>query len=135
MNKTVELVNTWADFEKKHPDGDIKDFCRYQLIHQREIENNDPLVGGVIPENVDGLLLKIMGRISRMNMVYAYTAFAGTGVDQLEEFGILLTIHRRLLKNVEQKFSALFQEHKGKKFEDIYLSNRMPNDGKIANPS
>ena len=139
-----------------------------------------------------------------MNMVYAYAAFAGTGIDQLEEFGILLTIHQekdpkkteviysmllelssgtdmlsrlmkkgfiqehqdgedkrakrltltpagenalergriqigkvaemllfnmdrddkqlcvKLLKNVEQKFSALFQEHKGKKFDDIY---------------
>jgi DNA-binding MarR family transcriptional regulator len=206
MNKTVELVNIWADFEKKHPDGDIKDFCRYHLIHQREIENKAPLVGGVVPENVEGLLLKIMGRISRMNMVYAYAAFAGTGVDQLEEFGMLLAIHReegpkkteviysmllelssgtdmlnrlikkgfieeypdeedkrakrltltpegenalersrvqiakvaemllfdmeqddkqlcvKLLKNVEQKFSALFQEHKGKKFDYIYNS-------------
>ncbi len=206
MNKTVELVNIWADFEKKHPDGDIKDFCRYHLIHQREIENKDPLVGGAVPDNVEGLLLKIMGRIARMNMVYAYAAFAGTGVDQLEEFGILLTIHQeknpkkteviysmllelssgtdmlsrlikkgfiqeypdeedkrakrltltpegekalerskvqiakvaemllfemeqddkqlcvKLLKQVEQKFSALFQEHKGKKFDEIYNS-------------
>jgi len=46
MNKTVELVNIWAEFEKKHPDGDIKDFCRYHLIHQREIEGKGPLVGG-----------------------------------------------------------------------------------------
>lgn len=206
MNKTVELVNVWADFEKKHPDGDIKDFCRYHLIHQREIENKGPLVGGVIPQNVEGLLLKIMGRITRINMVYAYAAFAGTGIDQLEEFGILLTIYKeknpkkteviysmllelssgtdmlgrllkkgfiqeypdgedkrakrltltsegenalersriqigkvaemllfdmeqddkelcvKLLKNVEQRFSALFQEHKGKKFDDIYSS-------------
>jgi len=206
MNKTVELVNIWSDFEKKHPDGDIKDFCRYHLIHHREIESKAPLVGGVVPDHVEGLLLKILGRISRMNMVYAYAAFAGTGIDQLEEFGILLTIHReknpkkteviysmllelssgtdmlsrlmkkgfireyqdgedkrakrliltpegenalergriqigkvaemllfdmdqddkqlcvKLLKNVEQKFSALFQEHKAKKFEDIYDS-------------
>jgi DNA-binding MarR family transcriptional regulator len=204
MNKTVKLVNLWADFEKKHPDGDINDFCRYHLIHQREIDNRSPLVGGVIPEHAEGLLLKIVGRISRINMVYAYAAFAGTGVDQLEEFGILLAINReknpkkteviysmllelssgtdmlnrlikrgfireypdeedkrakrltltaegetalehsrlqigkvakmllfdmeqddkelciRLLKNVEQKFSALFHEHKGKKFDDIY---------------
>ncbi len=206
MNKTVELVNAWADFEKKHPDGDINDFCRYQLIHKREIENKNTLVGGAIPEYIDGLLLKILGRITRMNMVYAYTAFAGTGVSQLEEFGILLAIYKeknpkkteviysmllelssgtdmlgrlikkgfireypdkedkrakrliltpegenalecsrmqigkvakmllfdmeqddkelcvKLLKNVEQKFSALFQEHKGEKFEDIYNS-------------
>ena len=205
-NKTVDLVNLWSDFEKMHPDGDIEDFCRYHLIHRREIENEAPLVGGVVPERVEGLLLKILGRIARINMVYAYAAFADTGVDQLEEFGILLMISRqknpkkseviysmlldlssgidmvnrlikkgfireypdeedkrakrltltpegektleqsriqiakvarmllfdmgrddkqlcvKLLKNVEQKFSALFQEHKGKKFEDIYTS-------------
>ena len=204
MNKTVELVNSWAEFEKGHPDGDINDFCRYHLIQQREIENPGPLVGGAVPGHVDGLLLKIMGRISRMNAVYANTAFAGTGIDQLEEFGILLTIQHeknpkkteviysmllelssgtdmltrlkkkgfileypdeedkrakrltltpegeraletgktqmrkvaemllldmpgddkqlcvKLLKNVEQKFSALFQSHKGKNFDDIY---------------
>jgi DNA-binding MarR family transcriptional regulator len=210
MNKTVELVNRWAEFEKTHPDGDIDDFCRYHLIHQREVENKGPLVGGVVPWHVDGLLLKIMGRISRMNAVYVYTAFADTGVDQLEEFGILLTIQHennpkkteviysmllelssgtdmltrlikkgfireypdgedkrakrldltaqgekaleaartqlgkvakmllldmpeddkrlcvKLLKNVEQKFSALFQGHKGKNFDDIYneIANR-----------
>jgi DNA-binding MarR family transcriptional regulator len=204
MNKTVELVNSWAAFEKEHPDGDIADFCRYHLIHQRETENKDPLVGGVVPGHVDGLLLKMMGRIARMNAVYAYTAFAGTGIDQLEEFGMLLTIHHeknpkkteviysmllelssgtdmlsrlkkkgfireypdeedkrakrlvlttegqhaleagriqvrkvaemllwempeddkqlcvKLLKGVEQKFSAFFQWHKGKKFDEIY---------------
>ena len=204
MNKTVELVNAWSAFEEKHPDGNMEDFCRYHLIHRREIENKDPLVGGVIPDHVEGLLLKILGRISRLNTIYANAAFAGTGVDQLEEFGILLTIQReknpkkteviysmllelssgtdmlsrlirkgfiqeypdeedkrakrltltpegkdalersriqigkvahmllfdmeqddkqlcvKLLKNVEQKFSALFQEHKGKNFDDIY---------------
>jgi len=33
-----------------------------------------------------------------MNMVYAYAAFAGTGIDQLEEFGILQTIHREKIQ-------------------------------------
>jgi DNA-binding MarR family transcriptional regulator len=94
MNKTVELVRQWGEFEEKHPDGSIADFCRYQLIHQREKENKLPLAGGVIPMIPQGLMLKLIGRIHRLNATYAYSALEGTGVDQLEEFGMLLYIQQ-----------------------------------------
>jgi len=92
MNKTVELVNLWAEFESKYPKGSVEDFCRYQLIKKRESENTGKLVGGVIPTNTPGLMLKIIGRISRLHMMYSNLALAGTGVNQIEEFGMLLTI-------------------------------------------
>lgn len=94
MNKTVELVKKWGAFEEKHPDGSIEDFCRYLLIHQREKENKLPLAGGVIPMIPAGLLLKLIGRIHRLNMNYAYSALEGTGLNQLEEFGMLLYIQQ-----------------------------------------
>src|SRR5689334_19534687 len=94
MNKTIELVNLWGSFEEKYPDGSIEDFCRYHLIHQRESENAGPLVGGVIPAYINGLLLKIIGRIAKLNVFYADAALAGTGINQLEEFGMLLTIQQ-----------------------------------------
>ncbi len=94
MNKTVDLVNKWAEFEAKHPDGSIEDFCRYLLIQKREKENNQVLVGGVVPGISSGLLLKIMGRIHKMNMSYASSALQGTGINQLEEFGLLLSIRQ-----------------------------------------
>jgi len=92
MNTTVELVNLWAAFEKKYPNGTIDDFCRYQLISKREVAGCGKLVGGVVPNVTSGLMFKIIGRLSRMHAMYAGLALHGTGVNQIEEFGVLLTI-------------------------------------------
>jgi DNA-binding MarR family transcriptional regulator len=94
MNKTVELVTEWGAFEERHPGADIGDFCRHYLISQREKDRHSPLEGGDIPWNPNGLLLKLMGRISKLNMIFAAKALEGTGLDQLEEYGMLLTVRR-----------------------------------------
>lgn len=204
MNKTVALVNEWGNFEAKHPDGSIEDFCRHYLAQQQQKKIKGPLVGGVVPAIAEGLLLKIIGRIHKLNTNYANMALKGTDVNQIEEFGMLLTIKQeknpkkteviyanlyelssgtdmlarmkkkgfikeyddkedkrskrieltpkgekvvdecklrimknasmimkdlsdddkelciQLLKNVEIKFSALWQKHKGKEFEEVY---------------
>lgn len=114
MNKTVELVNKWAAFEEKHPDGSIEDFCRYLLIHKRESENKSPLVGGVVPFVTPGLLLKIMGRIHKINAAYAGMALEGTGINQLEEFGLLLSIQQHTgMRKTEIIYSNLFELSSG----------------------
>ncbi len=92
MNKTVELVNEWAKYESVHPDGEIADFCRYYLARQARRTVKGSLVGGVIPNATDGLLMKIIGRISKLNMWYANCALKGTDINQIEEFGMLATI-------------------------------------------
>jgi DNA-binding MarR family transcriptional regulator len=204
MNKTIELVNLWGAYEENHPEGSIEDFCRYHLANQRRNTAVGPLVGGVVPAFSDALLMKIIGRISKLNMAYANLALKGTGLNQIEEFGILRTIKKeknprkteviyanlfelssgtdmlnrmkerglikeyadkedkrskrieltvkgeriaeealikitknatmlmhdlndddkqlciQLLKNIEIKFSALWQKHKGREFEEIY---------------
>ncbi|MFC4874429.1 MarR family winged helix-turn-helix transcriptional regulator [Negadavirga shengliensis] len=107
MNKTVVLVNEWGKFEASHPDGNIDDFCRYYLAQKQGRKVNGPLVGGVVPHFIDGLLMKIIGRISKLNMSYANMALKGTGLNQIEEFGILVTI---------------LQEEKPKKTEVIYAN-------------
>jgi len=90
MNKAVELMSLWGVFEEKHPDSSIEDFCRFLLINKRETKGK--LVGGVVPGITDGLLLKIIGRIAKLNFFYASLALDGTGLNHLEEFGMLLTI-------------------------------------------
>jgi DNA-binding MarR family transcriptional regulator len=94
MNKTVALVNEWANFEGKHPDANIDDFCRHYLASHQQDKIKGPLTGGVIPPISAGLLLKIIGRIHKLNMSYASGALEGTGLNQVEEFGILLTIQQ-----------------------------------------
>ena len=94
MNKTVDLVNLWGTFEQKHPDGSIDDFCRHYLARQSQQKISGPLVGGVVPPINEGLLLKIIGRIHKLNVNYANIALAETDLNQIEEFGILLTIQQ-----------------------------------------
>ncbi|HTJ11828.1 MAG TPA: hypothetical protein VL547_07380 [Dinghuibacter sp.] len=91
-NKTVDLVNLWAAFEAKYPDGSIEDFCRYTLIKERESRQRGDMMGGVIPAHPDAVLLKLIGRIHKLNAAYGVAALEGTGLHQLEEMGMLLTI-------------------------------------------
>jgi DNA-binding MarR family transcriptional regulator len=127
MNKTIELVNLWGAFEKKHPAGNIEDFCRHYLAHQRQQKISGPLVGGVIPPVNDGLLLKIIGRISKLNMAYANMALKGTDLHQIEEFGILITIKQeRNPKKTEVIYANLFELSSG-----TDMLNRMKKRGLI----
>ena len=96
MDKTIDLVNHWSTFLKDHPQGSIDDFCRHHLIHRREINNLDKIVGGVVPMTTDGLLMKVIGRIHKIHTVYAYSALEGTALTQIEEFSLLAAI--RILK-------------------------------------
>jgi DNA-binding MarR family transcriptional regulator len=114
MNKTVELVNEWASFEQRHPDADIADFCRHYLISQREKDKKIPLEGGDIPWHPNGLLLKMMGRINKLNIIFAAKALEGTGVDQLEEFGMLLTVRRlKTPRKTEIIYANIFELSSG----------------------
>jgi DNA-binding MarR family transcriptional regulator len=94
MNKTIKLVNEWGNFEAKHPDANIDDFCRHYLASHQKPKVKGPLTGGVVPPTSEGLLLKLMGRIHKLNMSYANNALEGTGLNQVEEFGMMLTIQQ-----------------------------------------
>jgi DNA-binding MarR family transcriptional regulator len=127
MNKTVELVNHWGEYEKKHPNASIDDFCRHYLAHQNHKKEKGPLVGGVVPSLNDGLLLKIIGRISKLNMAYANIALKGTELNQIEEFGILQTIKKeKNPKKTEVIYANLFELSSG-----TDMLNRMKERGLI----
>jgi len=114
MNKTIELVNLWGKFEEAHPAGTIEEFCRHYLAHQQHPKLDGPLVGGVVPRISDGLLMKIIGRISKLNMSYANIALKGTGLNQIEEFGILATIKQeKNPKKTEVIYANLFELSSG----------------------
>ena len=114
MNRTVELVNLWGTFEQQHPNGSIDDFCRHYLARQSQQKIKGPLVGGVVPPTNAGLLLKIIGRIHKLNMNYANIALAGTELNQIEEFGILLTVQQeKNPKKTEAIYANLFELSSG----------------------
>lgn len=127
MNKTVEIVNEWASFEVKHPDGNIEDFCRHYLGRKREQKTKGTLVGGVVPAFTQGLLLKIIGRISKLNMYFANAALKGTELNQIEEYGILVTIKQEgKPKKTEVIYANLFELSSG-----TDMLNRMKKRGLI----
>ena len=127
MNKTITLVNEWGNFETKHPKGEIGDFCRHYLARQNEQKIKGPLVGGVVPQQIDGLLMKIIGRISKLNMSYANMALKGTDLNQIEEFGMLVTIRQeKNPKKTEVIYANLFELSSG-----TDMLNRMKKRGLI----
>jgi len=127
MNTTIELVNEWGRFEATHPGGSIQDFCHHFLAGQKGQELKGKLVGGVVPDFNDGLLLKIIGRISKLNMSYANMALKGTELNQIEEFGMLVTIQQQKNpKKTEVIYANLFELSSG-----ADMLNRMKERGLI----
>lgn len=126
-NKTVALVNEWALFEEQHPNAEIADFCRFYLSRQDHLLPNKDLVGGVIPPFNDGLMMKIIGRIGKLNMYYSNLALKDTPLNQIDEFGLLVTIRQeKNPKKTEAIYSNLFELSSG---TDIL--NRMLKKGLI----
>jgi DNA-binding MarR family transcriptional regulator len=114
MNKTVELVNTWAAYEEKNPQATIEEFCRHYVGRKQQKKTKGTLVGGVIPPVNEALLLKIIGRISKLNMSFANMALKGTGLNQIEEFGILQTIKQeKNPKKTETIYANLYELSSG----------------------
>jgi DNA-binding MarR family transcriptional regulator len=92
MNKTVELVNLWAKFEQKHPDGNIEEFCRYHLTHEREKVNEKIPQRGLLPEHTNSRLMRLLARIVKLHSIYTVAALENTGLNQPEEFALLNAI-------------------------------------------
>jgi len=130
MNKTVALVNAWAAYEEKYPDGSITDFCRYHLLRQKQEEQADIVqqAGGLQPLKPEGLLFKTMGRIVRLHQLYARIALEGTGISQFEEFALLHAITQ--LKNPRKSdvvYATIYEMSTG-----TDLLNRLRKSGYIT---
>src|SRR3569833_213481 len=56
----------------------------------------------------------MMGRINKLNIIFAAKALEGTGIDQLEEFGMLLTVRRlKAPRKTEIIYSNIFELSSG----------------------
>jgi DNA-binding MarR family transcriptional regulator len=89
MNKTAEIVNQWADFESKHPEEGIAEFCRYYLASRREAKESSGLFDGEMPPRSDIILIKLIDRIARLHMIYIDIAMKDLKIDHFEEFSLL----------------------------------------------
>ncbi|MBS1571114.1 MAG: hypothetical protein JST62_01780 [Bacteroidetes bacterium] len=92
MNKTVELLNLWAEFEAKHKEAKIEEFCRYFLIKQRN-KKDKVFSGTTVPPDNLSKLAKIIGRVSRLQNLYAVIALKECGLSGIDDFIYLNDIH------------------------------------------
>jgi DNA-binding MarR family transcriptional regulator len=92
MNKTVELVTTWTQFEEKHSGASLEDFYRYCLALNRESANIDNLFDGEVPPRPDIVITKLLDRIARLHMIYMHIAMKGMKISHFEEFSLLSAI-------------------------------------------
>ena len=95
MNKTVELVRLWGNFEQQNPGCSIEDFFRHQLSLTAK-EEKQAVPSWQLHPGIDGKLLILIRRIGKYHMVYSNKALEGTGLEQIEEFGILVTIYNQV---------------------------------------
>jgi DNA-binding MarR family transcriptional regulator len=91
VNKAVELVRLWGVFEENYPDGSIEDFCRHHLATDTKTENHSAPRDGLHPD-INGRLIILLRRIGKFHMGYSNKALEVTELNQIEEFGILVTI-------------------------------------------
>src|SRR4051794_37473774 len=96
MNQTVELVRLWGEYEKEHPNGTIESFCRHILAGSIKKEKKVQPEWQIHPDT-NGALIKLISRIGKFQEIYSKKALAGTGLDQIEEFGMMVAIFN--LKN------------------------------------
>lgn len=97
MNKTALLVNLWAAYEEQHPQATLEDFFRFQL-QASATQHTEKLMAEswqMVPD-LNGELVKLIRRIGKFHMVYSNKALEGSGLDQIEEFGILVGIFNQV---------------------------------------
>jgi DNA-binding MarR family transcriptional regulator len=95
VNNTVELVKLWGAYEEKYPKGTLEDFFRYQLAANAVKPEIKPEYEGQLIPDLNGRLVILLRRIGKFHIAYSNKALEGTGLDQMEEFGILVTIYRQ----------------------------------------
>jgi DNA-binding MarR family transcriptional regulator len=109
MDKVVELVNSWADFKEKHPNGEIEDFCLYYLSKSRDKELPRQLFDGFAPPHSNIVLMKLLDWIVRLHRIYASAAMADIKLKHFEEFMLLNAV--AMLKNPRKTDAINFTMH------------------------
>jgi DNA-binding MarR family transcriptional regulator len=91
-NKTVELVNAWAEYEVAHPNATIDDFCHSYIMEKKAIEKSEKVFAGIVPPDTYSKIAKLIGRISKLHSTYAVIVLKECGLNSLDEFLYLSSI-------------------------------------------
>jgi len=86
--KLVDLVNQWAKFENENPDGDVAQFCHWQLSQNEEggLVNNDKGYSN------EGYSAQLLARLARYAEVYSDDILKEHGIESVYEWGLLMQV-------------------------------------------
>jgi predicted transcriptional regulator len=86
MNKTVELVRLWGEYEITHPTDGIVEFCRFLLLKEKQQKRKLTFAKSAMPDQSASVLAKMLGRLGRLLNNYAGIALRQCGLSSFEEF-------------------------------------------------
>lgn len=111
MNKTVELVNAWGEYEAAHPTAGIDDFCHAYIMSKRAGEKNKKAFAGIVPPDSYSKIAKLVGRIGKLHSAYAVVVLKDCGLNSMDEFLYLSSIAKtgtpRKTKVIYENFNEL----------------------------
>lgn len=85
MNKLVQLVNLWAEFEIKNPEAEIKDFCMDYIL--KEYQTQKP---GFMSSNAQ--LAGLTGKLSKFAGLYSKKALDKISLNSVEDWVYLMRL-------------------------------------------
>ena len=94
LNKAVELIKLWGVYEEQNPAATLEDFCRHQLSLSAPRQLSMP-PGQPLRPDISGQLVILIRKIGKFHVMYSNKALEGTGLDQIEEFGILVIVFNK----------------------------------------
>lgn len=89
MNKTVELVKEWVEFEEQHPSSTLKDFCRHFLSSKNSGKSLANNVSCTSDHQQIYSLTRLINRLSKLWMYFTLNAMKPMGLTSFDEFAFL----------------------------------------------
>ncbi|WP_461083849.1 MarR family winged helix-turn-helix transcriptional regulator [Spirosoma flavus] len=110
MNKAVELLNLWASYEQENPKSDLAQFCQAYLASQQPKDSLASFWQSPLPPDKASLLIKVIGRISKLHTLHALAAFKECGLKSFDEFLYLSSVAHMTNPKKTDVISAHFNE-------------------------
>lgn len=102
----VNLINLWDRFSDENPDLDIKGFCLRYLseIGVPDSNSSEPIF------SIDGRLISLVNRLNRFAGMYSKKALVHSELNNLEDWGYLITLYNMGSPKKSVLITALISE-------------------------
>ncbi len=100
--KLIDLANQWGKFENEYPDGDLAQFCHWQLSQNED----NTFVGNEKSFSNEGYSAQLLATLARYAQIYSDDILKLHGLESVYEWGFLM----RVLEMENPKKSELIEK-------------------------